>query len=59
MIRAGYGIFFAPQFALGSPVATVGYNQTTPYIASTDNNNTSAGSLSNPFPRAGFCNLSA
>src|ERR1700722_5292054 len=50
VIRAGYGVFFAPQFALGSPVATVGFNQTTPYIASTDNNATSAGSLSNPFP---------
>jgi len=50
VIRAGYGVFFAPQFALGSPIATVGYNQTTSYIASTDNNVTSAGSLSNPFP---------
>ena len=50
VIRAGYGVFFAPQFALGSPVATVGYNQTTSYIASTDNNVTPAGSLSNPFP---------
>ena len=50
VVRAGYGVFFAPQFALGSPIATVGFNQTTPYIASTDNNNTSAGSLSNPFP---------
>ncbi len=38
VVRAGYGVFFAPQFALGSPVATVGFNQTTPYIASTDNN---------------------
>ena len=50
VIRTGYGIFFAPQFALGSPIATVGYNQTTPFIASTDNNVTPAGSLSNPFP---------
>ena len=50
VVRAGYGVFFAPQFALGSPIATVGFNQTTPYIASTDNNATSAGSLSNPFP---------
>ena len=50
VIRAGYGVFFAPQFAIGAPIATVGYNQTTPYIASTDNNLTSAGSLSNPFP---------
>src|SRR5260370_34156019 len=50
VIRAGYGIFWAPQFALGSPIATVGYNQTTTYIASTDNNLTPANSLSNPFP---------
>ncbi len=50
VVRAGFGVFFAPQFALGSPYATVGYNQTTTYIASTDNNVTSAGSLSNPFP---------
>jgi hypothetical protein len=50
VIRAGYGVFFAPQFALGSPIATVGYNQTTAYNASTDSNATPAGSLSNPFP---------
>jgi hypothetical protein len=50
VLRAGYGIFFAPQFALGAPIATVGYNQTTSYIASTDNNQTPAGILSNPFP---------
>jgi trimeric autotransporter adhesin len=50
VVRAGFGIFWAPQFALGSPIATVGYNQTTTYIASTDNNNTPAGSLANPFP---------
>ena len=50
VVRAGFGIFFAPQFALGSPIATVGYNQTTSYIASTNNNQTPAGSLTNPFP---------
>ncbi|MDQ1468726.1 MAG: hypothetical protein QOJ99_206, partial [Bryobacterales bacterium] len=50
VVRAGYGIFFAPQFALGSPIATVGFNQTTTYVASTDNNQTSAGSLTNPYP---------
>jgi hypothetical protein len=50
VIRAGYGVFFAPQFALGSPIATVGYNQTTAYNASTDSNAIPAGSLSNPFP---------
>ncbi len=50
VFRGGYGIFFAPQFALGAPIATVGYNQSTSYIASTDNNQTSIGSLNNPFP---------
>jgi hypothetical protein len=50
VVRGGYGIFWAPQFALGSPIATVGFNQTTTYIASTDNNVTPAGSLTNPFP---------
>jgi len=50
VIRGGYGIFFAPQFALGSPIATVGFNQATSYIASTNNFVTPANSLSNPFP---------
>ncbi len=50
VIRAGYGMFWAPQFLLSSPIATVGFNQTTPYIASTDNNLTPAGTLTNPFP---------
>jgi hypothetical protein len=50
VIRGGYGIFFAPQFAIGSPLATVGYNATTSYIASTNNDLTSAGTLSNPYP---------
>ncbi len=50
VVRAGYGVFFAPQFALGSPLATVGYNQTTTYIASTNNNVTPDHSLTNPFP---------
>ena len=50
VVRAGYGVFFAPQYALGSPIATVGYNQTTTYIASTNNNITPDHSLTNPFP---------
>lgn len=50
VVRGGFGMFWAPQFALGAPIATVGYNQTTTYIASTNNNNTPANSLSNPFP---------
>jgi len=50
VLRAGYGIYWAPQFALGAPIATVGYNQSTSYIASTNNNVTPANTLSNPFP---------
>ncbi len=50
VIRAGYGLFWAPQFGLGSPIVTPGYNATTSYIASTDNNQTSANNLTNPFP---------
>jgi hypothetical protein len=50
VIRAGYGLFWAPQFGLGAPVVTPGYNSTTSYIASTDNNQTPANNLTNPFP---------
>lgn len=50
VLRGGYGIFWAPQFAIGAPIATVGFNQATSYIASTDNFVTPAGSLTNPFP---------
>ncbi len=49
VIRGGYGIFWAPQFAIGSPIATVGYNQTTSPSASVDNNQTPALNLTNPF----------
>ncbi len=49
VVRGGYGIFWAPQFAIGSPIATVGYNQTTSPNASVDNNQTPALSLTNPF----------
>jgi hypothetical protein len=49
VLRGGYGIFWAPQFALGSPIATVGYNQTTSPSASVDNNQTPALNLTNAF----------
>lgn len=49
VIRGGYGIFWAPQFAIGSPIATVGYNQTTSPSASVDNNQTPALNLTNAF----------
>ena len=49
VVRGGYGIFWAPQFAIGSPIATVGYNQTTNPSASVDNNQTPALNLTNAF----------
>jgi len=49
VVRGGYGIFWAPQFALGSPIATVGYNQTTSPNASVDNNQTPLLNLTNAF----------
>jgi|HigsolmetaAR201D_1030396.scaffolds.fasta_scaffold05981_2 hypothetical protein len=49
-IRGGYGIYWAPQIALGNVYSPEGYTATTPYVASLDNNRTPAGSLSNPFP---------
>ena len=50
--RGGYGLFWAPQFAIGSPIATVGYNQATQYIASTDNFLTASSSLAILFQAA-------
>jgi len=49
-IRGGYGLFYAPQFALGAPISPPGYTSETSYIATTNNYQTPAGSLSNPFP---------
>ena len=49
-VRGGYGLFYAPQFALGAPISPPGYTSETSYIATTDGYKTPAGSLSNPFP---------
>jgi hypothetical protein len=49
-VRAGYGLFYAPQFAIGSPFSPPGYTSDTSYIATLDGYKTPAGSLSNPFP---------
>ena len=49
-VRGGFGLFWAPQFALGSPLNTPGYTSETSYIATTNGYQTPAGSLSNPFP---------
>jgi len=47
-IRGGYGIFWAPlPFSFQS---TIGYSQSTPIVASFDNNFTPATTLDNPYP---------
>jgi hypothetical protein len=47
-IRGGYGMFWAPiPYGFQN---TLGYSQTTAYLASVDGGFTPAGSLSNPFP---------
>jgi hypothetical protein len=49
-IRGGYGVFWAPQFAIGTPYNPPGYTATSTYVASNDGNATPANSLTNPFP---------
>ena len=49
-IRGGYGLYWAPQFAIGTPYNPPGYTATSPYVASNDGNSTPANSLTNPFP---------
>lgn len=46
VVRGGYGIFWAPQIALGGPLATLGYANNTQYtgLSATD-------ILTNPFPQ--------
>lgn len=50
VLHGGYGILYAPLRY--DPVSSLapGYNAASSYIASDDNNQTSAGSLENPFP---------
>jgi hypothetical protein len=45
VVRGGYGLFWAPQIALGGPLATLGYANNTSYtgLSTTD-------VLTNPFP---------
>lgn len=50
VIRAGYGMFWAPNFALGSPYNSEGITATSAPSASNDGNKTPLISLSNPFP---------
>ena len=49
-VRGGYGLYWAPQFAIGSPYNPPGYTASTTYIASNDGNATPANNLTNPFP---------
>jgi hypothetical protein len=49
-IRGGYGLYWAPQFAIGAPYNPPGYTATSSYVASNDGNLTPANSLTNPFP---------
>ncbi len=49
VIRAGWGIFWAPSFALGAPYSSEGITATTSPSVSNDGNKTPAISLSNPF----------
>ena len=49
-IRGGYGLFWAPQFAIGTPYNPPGFTATTSYIASNDGNATPANYVNNPFP---------
>ncbi len=49
-VRAGYGLYWAPQFAIGTPYNPPGYTATSTYVASLDGNATPANSLTNPFP---------
>jgi hypothetical protein len=49
-IRGGYGMFWAPQFAIGTPYNPPGFTATSSYIASNDGNATPATYINNPFP---------
>jgi trimeric autotransporter adhesin len=47
-VRGGYGMFWAPiPFTLQDPI---GFTQSTPFVASLDNNATPANTIDNPFP---------
>jgi trimeric autotransporter adhesin len=50
VIRGGYGLFWAPQFALGGPISTLGYSQTTSFTGSTNLAGALTPTLYSPFP---------
>lgn len=49
-LRGGYGIYWAPQYAITSGYTPEGFTATTPYVGSDDGGATPAGTLQNPFP---------
>jgi hypothetical protein len=51
VIRAGYGLVWGPQSALGGTFSPAGFGAETTYIASNNGFATPANSLSNPFPQ--------
>jgi hypothetical protein len=50
ILRGGYGIFWAPQIALGAPINTLGYAATTSYTGSVNSLGQPVSTLTNPFP---------
>jgi hypothetical protein len=50
-VRGGYGLYWAPQFAIGTPYNPPGFTATTSMITSNDGNATPATYLNNPFPQ--------
>jgi trimeric autotransporter adhesin len=50
VVRGGYGIFWAPQIAIGGPISTLGYAATTSYTGSLNSAGVVTPALSNPFP---------
>jgi hypothetical protein len=47
VLRGGFGISYIPQVSFGN---SYGFSQSTPYVSTLDAGQTSAGSVSNPFP---------
>ena len=50
VIRGGYGLFWAPQFALGGPISTLGYSAITNFTGSTNLAGALTPTLYDPFP---------
>ncbi|HEY3936006.1 MAG TPA: TonB-dependent receptor [Bryobacteraceae bacterium] len=50
VVRGGYGIFWAPQIALGAPISTLGYSATTTFVGSLTGAGAITPTLANPFP---------